>query len=201
MLQLSSNLTKQWRVQGGCFGCWSTPHARTQKKKRRKKEREGKKESKPDNEKYLSPLLLLDGFQIYVGRPNNLRFVCVWGGGGVGVPFPPSKYRAYPFFLGIFRWISRIFGLKKGLKLLIFSSHTKFSTQGALPPCIPRQGCWSNLFAHLKNHWAYPFFLGSLWWILREFRLKRGLKLCIFGPPSTKFSYVMECLSIFLNIF
>ena len=36
---------------------------------------------------------------------------------------------------------------------------------------------------------VYPFFLGNLWWILREFQLKNGLKLCIFSLPNTKFSY------------
>ena len=66
---------EQWRVQGGCFGCWSTPHTRTPKKKRRreKKEKERKKEKEKekerkeanDNEKYLSPSLPpLNGYKV-----------------------------------------------------------------------------------------------------------------------------------------
>ena len=80
--------------------------------------------------------------------------------------------------------------------MIIFSSsNTEISTHGALPPCNPRQGCGamrSNILPLLKNHRTYPFFLGNLWWILREFRqfrLKRGLKLYIFSSPSAIFFF------------
>ena len=68
-------------------------------KKMRKRRKERKKERKPkDNEKYLSLLPPLNGFQISRHGPirqTPQQFqVCVWG---EEYPFPPQKYRAYPF--------------------------------------------------------------------------------------------------------
>ena len=51
VLYVTEFLSKQWRVQGGCFGCWSTPHTRTPKKKRRGEKRKKEKERKKKKEK------------------------------------------------------------------------------------------------------------------------------------------------------
>ena len=53
-----------------------------------------------------------------------------------------------------------------------------------------RVGGWNILLApSLKKSLQYPFFHDDLWWILSEFTLKKGLKLCIFSSSKTKFSY------------
>ena len=137
--------------RGGCFGCWSTPHARTPKKRRgekRKRRKERKKRGKRrkerkkanDNEIYLSPPTPLNGFKVFRHRPiirrtrkdmpNNLRCVCAGGGGGRSI-FSPQKYRAYSFLLVILRRILRKFRFKKGLKLLLFRSTNSFYTRAS----------------------------------------------------------------------
>ena len=145
--------------RGGALGA-GAPRTRgpEKKKEKEKKEREGKKRRKRrkerkkanDNEKYLSPPTPAKWISnippwAHTSDAPTILGVCVCVG-GVGVSFPPQKYRDYPFFLGIFQVNFKDILTKKGLKLLVFSSsNTTISTQGALPPCNPRQGCWSNL--------------------------------------------------------